>query len=139
MGNKENKQAARRIVEAFNTGDLAAVDQLVASEYVDHAFPPGVPPDREGFKAVVTALRAGFPDLQYTIEHEVAEGEWVAQRLLGKGTLTGEFMGMQPTGKSAVWQEMHLHRFNADSKIVEHWGVNDDLGMLMQLGIKPPM
>ena len=140
MAGKENKAAARRIVlEVFNAGNLAPVDQLLDSKYVDHSFPPNIPADRDGFKSVVTALRAAFPDLEYTIEHEVAEGELVAQRILGRGTLKGEFMGMQPTGKSAVWQEMHLHRFNAEGKLVEHWGLNDDIGMLMQLGLAPPV
>jgi predicted ester cyclase len=138
MTTQENKGTARRIVsEIFRDHELSLIDELFAQDYVDHTLPPDVPPNREGLRQVILALQAAFPDLNYTIEHEVAEGDLVAQRLLGKGTLRGAFMGMPATGKSAVWQEMHLHRFDRAGKLAEHWGTNDDLGMLTQLGLAP--
>jgi steroid delta-isomerase-like uncharacterized protein len=138
MAAQENKAAARRLVlEVFRDHALSLVDEFVAEDFVDHSLPPDVPPNREGFRQVVGAMQRAFPDLSYTIENEVAEGDLVAQRLRGKGTLRGEFMGMPATGKSAVWQEMHLHRFNSEGKLAEHWGTSDDLGMLMQLGLAP--
>jgi predicted ester cyclase len=140
MTPEDNKQSARRMVEIINAGDLGLVDELFAPDYVERAPPPGIPPDREGFKALIPMLRAAFPDLRYTIEDEVAEGNKVAQRVIGRGTMKGEFMGMSPTGKTAEWQEMHLHRFNADGKLAEHWQTSDELGMMMQLGLdaQPP-
>jgi steroid delta-isomerase-like uncharacterized protein len=138
MAAQENKAAARRlVVEVFRDHALSLIDELLSKDYVDHSLPPDVPPNREGLRQVVEAMQRAFPDISYTIENEVAEGDLVAQRLLGKGTLRGEFMGMPATGKSAVWQEMHLHRFTPDGKLAEHWGTNDDLGMLMQLGLSP--
>jgi len=138
MRTEENKGAARRLVlEVFRDHTLSLIDELLAEDYVDHTLPPDVPATREGLRQVLSAMQAAFPDLSYTIENEVAEGDLVAQRLLGKGTLRGEFMGMPATGKSAVWQEMHLHRFDGAGRLVEHWGTNDDLGMLMQLGLAP--
>ena len=138
MAAQENKAAARRLVlEVFRDDALSLIDELVAHDYVDHSLPPDVPPNREGLRQAVGAMRRAFPDLSYTIENEVAEGDLVAQRLVAKGTLRGEFMGMPATGKSAVWQEMHLHRFNSDGELAEHWGTNDDLGMLIQLGLAP--
>ena len=86
---------------------------------------------------MISAMQTAFPDLGYTIESEVAEGDLVAQRLIRKGTLRGEFMGMQATGKSAVWEETPLHRVNSDGELAEHWGTNDDLGMLIQLRLAP--
>jgi predicted ester cyclase len=138
MSTQDYKAAARRLVlELFQDPTISLIDELFSEEYVDHSLPPDVPPNREGLRQIIVAMKIAFPDLSYAIEHEVAEGHLVAQRLTGKGTLLGEFMGMQATGKSAVWQEMHLHRFNAAGKVVEHWGTNDDLGMLMQLGLAP--
>jgi predicted ester cyclase len=130
-----NKQSARRMLEIVNTGDLGLLDELLAPDYVEHAPPPGVSPDREGFKALIPVLRAAFPDLRYTIEDELAEGDRVAQRVIGRGTMQGEFMGMQPTGKTAEWQEMHLLRFDGQGKLAEHWQTSDELGMMMQLGL----
>jgi steroid delta-isomerase-like uncharacterized protein len=139
MPAQDNKAAARRLVlEVFRDHALSLIDELLSKDYVDHSLPPDVPPNREGLRQVVEAMQRAFPDISYTIENEVAEGDLVAQRLLGKGTLRGEFMGMPATGKSAVWQEMHLHRFASDGKLAEHWGTSDDLSMLMQLGLCPP-
>lgn len=138
MTAEDNKKTARRIVmEVLNAANAALIDELFASDYVEHALPPGIPPDREGFKMMLPALRAAFPDLAYTIEDQLAEGDRVAQRLTGRGTLKGEFMGMQPTGKTAVWQEMHFHRFDANGKVAEHWDITDEMTMLTQLGLGP--
>jgi steroid delta-isomerase-like uncharacterized protein len=138
MSTQDNKTSARRLVlEIFQDRTLSLIDKLLSEDFVDHTLPPDVAPSREGLRQVISAMQTAFPDLTYTIENEVAEGDLVAQRLLGKGTLRGEFRGMPATGKSAVWQEMHLHRFDTSGKLVEHWGTNDDLGMLTQLGLTP--
>ena len=133
-----NRKTARRIVlEVFNAGNLDLVDSLFSPDFVDHALPPEVPPTREGFRSMIPLLRRAFPDLEYTIEDQVAEGDKVAQRLTARGTLKGEFMGMQPTEKTAVWEEMHWHRFDAGGLLAEHWDITDSLGMMMQLGAEP--
>jgi steroid delta-isomerase-like uncharacterized protein len=131
-----NRKIARRIVlELFNAGNLDIVDALFSADFVDHALPPEVPPTREGLRSMIPLLRRAFPDLEYTIDDQIAEGDKVAQRLTVRGTLKGEFMGMQPTGKTAVWQEMHWHRFDASGLLAEHWDTTDSLGMMMQLGV----
>ena len=134
----ENKKTARRIVvELINAGNLELVDKLIADHFVEHAAPPGAPQGRDSFRAMIPMLRTAFPDLEYTIEDQVAEGDRVAQRLVGHGTMKGEFMGMQPTGKRAEWQEMHIHRFDAQGRLVEHWETSNELGMMAQLGLVP--
>lgn len=135
----ENKKTARRIViEVINGGNLDLVDKLIAANFVEHAAPPGVPQGPDGFRAMIPTLRSAFPDLEYTIEDQVAEGDRVAQRLVGHGTMQGSFMGMPPTGKRAEWQEMHIHRFDADGRLAEHWETSNELGMMAQLGLIPP-
>lgn len=84
---------------------------------------------------MIASLRAAFPDLEYSIEDQIAEGDTLAQRLTGRGTMKGEFMGMAPTGKTAAWQEFHFHRFDANGLLIEHWDMTDSLGMLVQLGL----
>ena len=138
MSAGENKAIARRIpLEVFNAlGNLAVLDEVLAADFVDHSLPPDVPPGVEGIKQLARTWLAAFPDCQYTVEVDFAEGDLVAHRVTGRATMTGEFMGMPPTGKTATWTETHIIRF-ANGKIVEHWGNQDDLGMLQQLGLIP--
>ena len=139
MSSEKNQKTTRRIVlEAFNAGRLELIDTLFAPDFVDHALPPDVPSNREGLKTILQNMRLAFPEIEYTIDDQIAEGDTVVQRLTARGTLKGEFMGMQPTGKTAVWQEMHWHRFNADGKVAEHWDVTDSLAMLSQLAADAP-
>jgi predicted ester cyclase len=137
MASAESKANMRRIpLEIFNQGNLAVVDEVVAPDYIEHALPPGFPSGLEGLKVFVSAVRAAFPDYHYTIDDEVTEGDTVVQRLTARGTMTGAFMGMPATGKSATWTEIHIARV-ANGKLTEHWSNIDQLGMLQQLGVIP--
>ena len=138
MSAEENKAAFRRIPEeVLNTGNLDLADELFAADYVEHVpVPPGTPPGLAGFKAFFTAFRAAFPDLHYTVETVLAEGDLTAGHLTVRGTHRGEFMGITPTGKRVSWTETHVGRY-ANGKLVEHWGNSDDLGLLQQLGAVP--
>jgi steroid delta-isomerase-like uncharacterized protein len=138
MSIEENKTAARRIPEAiFNRGDLAVADEVVATDYIEHfSLPSGFPSGRAGLKQFVQAIRAAFPDFHYTVDEVIAEGDKVVLRVTASGTQRGEFSGMPATGKSATWSEMHIARM-ANGQLVEHWAVQDQLGMLQQLGIIP--
>ncbi len=129
----EMKAAATRLAEAINKGDLSAFDQVIAADAVDHGLPPGVPPTVQGTKMFLMGFRAAFPDLHYTVDDTIAEGDRVVQRLTGTGTMKGEFQGMPASNKSATWTEMHIVRF-ANGKVCEHWAVVDQLSMLAQLG-----
>jgi predicted ester cyclase len=136
MTAEANKTAAHRLVEeGLNQGNMAALDAVHAANFVDHAAPPGVPANVAGFKMFVQALRSAFPDIHYHIDAEVVEGDMLTHYLTGHGTMKGEFMGMPPTGKHASWKEMHMGRFE-NGKVVEHWGVVDQMGMLAALGYK---
>ncbi len=138
MSAEENKALARQLLEeVINKGNMAAVDEYFASNYVEHDVPPGVPPTREGLKMLFTAFRAAFPDLHYTLEDELAAGDKVVHRIMGHGTMKGDFQGIKATGKHGMWQEMHIARFEG-GKVVEHWQVVDQLGMLVSLGVMPP-
>ena len=119
-------------------GSLAAVDEVVAPDAIDHAAPPGFPAGREGWKQYIPAFRKAFPDLHYTVEQEIAEGDRVVLHTVGRGTMKGDFMGMPASGKTATWTEIHIFRLK-DGKVVEHWDTMDQMGMLQQLGFIPAM
>lgn len=138
MSTEENKKNAHKLVlEGVNKGNMAVIDECLAANAVEHNLPPGMPQNREGFKMFFTAFRAAFPDLTYTVEEELADGDKVMHRLMATGTMKGDFQGMKASNKKATWQEMHIGRCDANGKIVEHWATVDQVGMLTQLGFMP--
>ncbi|TMF09451.1 MAG: ester cyclase [Chloroflexi bacterium] len=138
MSTEQNKAISQRIpLEAFNQGRLDVIDEIVAPDIKEHGdLPPGIPAGREGLKAIASAMRKGFPDLKYSIDLQIAEGDYVAGYARVSGTHKGEIFGMPATGKHAEWAETHIVKI-IDGKVTEHWGVIDQLGMLRQLGLAP--
>lgn len=137
MSTEENKRIVSRItLEAFNQGKPEVLDEIVAADGFDHSPAPGLPPGAEGYKQFIGILRAAFPDLEYTIDQQLAEGDLVATRVTGRGTHLGEFMGIPATGRRVTWTQTHLSRM-LDGKMVEHWADVNQLGMLQQLGAIP--
>ena len=130
---EQNKAQVRRVIEeVYNRGDLAAVDELAASELVIHAASGDIR-GREGAKAYVAALRAGFPDLHLTVEDQVAEGDMVITRWTARGTHRGEFQGLPPSGKSVRVAGTDIDRI-VEGRTVECWAHVDELGLMQQLG-----
>ena len=138
MSVEENKTIERRYMEeVWTKGNLAAVDELVATNYVDHTPMPGASPDLQGLKQFVTVVTAAFPDWHATTEDMIAEGDKVVVRFTGSGTHKGGFMGIPPTGRQLTMMAIAIHRI-AGGKIVENWLQADMLGMMVQLGVVPP-
>ena len=135
MSAEENKAVVRRFNEGvrqfFQTGDLSGLDELCAPDFVHHG--PGIPPDLEGFKQLVPVFRAAFSDVEVEIEDLIAAGDRVVDRITVRGTHTGEFMGIPPSGKRWEMQEMHIARI-VDGKIAERWTMVDMFGLLQQIG-----
>ena len=123
-------------LEILNQGKLELVDELFAPEFVERTPQPALAPTREGFKQFVKALRTAFPDIRYTIDDTIEAGDKLVHRVTATGTMRGEFAGMPATGKQATWTEIHISRV-ANDHIVEHWGLVQELGMLVQLGVIP--
>ena len=139
MSAEENKAVLRRIEEEiFNKGDLAVVDELIAPDYVYHGSGGQEFKGPEGFKQYMTMVRNAFPDLHMTLEDIVAEGDKVMHRTRFRGTFKGEMMGIAPTGKQVTISVVTISRF-AGGKEVEAWASIDELGMMQQMGVAPPM
>lgn len=132
-----NESIYRRIIEeGFNHGRLEIADELIAAGAVEHQR--GSADGPEGLKRTIKILRSAFPDFTITITELVAVGDkvWVMQK--GGGTNLGSFAGHPPTGRKAFIDVIDVCRFE-NGKLVEHWGVPDQLGMMMALGhITPP-
>ncbi len=141
MSTEDNKALARLFYEElWNRKNLSVANELIAATYVFHmpGSPPGIPPGPEGFTQFVSVFFTAFPDVRVTIEDQVAEGDRVTTRWTSHGTHTGDLMGIAPTGKSVTITGISIDRFE-NGKVVESWDNFDQLGMLQQLGVVPPM
>jgi steroid delta-isomerase-like uncharacterized protein len=128
-----NKAAMKQFFErVYNQGDVAFLDELTSPEFVSHDR--GNPTnDREGVKEIVAAIKAAFPDVVFTADDVIGEGDRVAARFTMRGTQTGEFMGMPPTNKPIVVTGIDIVRFE-DGRAVEHWHEWSGMELLQQLG-----
>jgi steroid delta-isomerase-like uncharacterized protein len=134
---EQNKAIARRVFEeVWNKGNLDALDEVYVADVVGHNAPPGQPPGIKGTRQFIGMYLQAFPDTRMVVEDQVAEGDKVVTRWTATGTHRGELMGMPPTGKSVRVTGITINRLEG-GKIVEEWGIFDQLGMLQQLGAIP--
>ena len=131
-----NKAIIRRYRQAHNQNDMAALDEIVSADIISHSALPELPAGREGGKMAHQGSLAAFPDGRTTTDDLVAEGDKVVERFTFVGTHKGDFLGIPATGKQVKVTGMSIFRI-ANGKIVEHWGENDGMGLLMQLGVLP--
>ena len=140
MSTEQNKAIIRKwIDEGWNKGNLAVVDELYTANVVQHD--PGSPmpvTSSAALKGYVGMFRTAVPDLHFTVDDLLAEGDKVLWRFTSHGTQKGPLGPLPPTGKAATITGMALFRF-ADGKIAEVWVNVDMLGLLQQLGAIPPM
>jgi len=136
MSVEENKAIPRRVYEeVLNHKNLDLVDELFASDYVNHD--PTSPQEMHGpesLKQFFSAYLAAFPDLRFTVEDQVAEEDKVVSRWTSRGTNRGELMGAAPTGRQIQFTGITISRIS-DGKIAEDWTSYDALGMMRQLGL----
>jgi steroid delta-isomerase-like uncharacterized protein len=136
MSSNDNKKVVMRLInEGFNQGRTEIADELIADDFIDHGAAPGVPAEGPAsFKGTIALFRTAFPDLVATADDVIAEGDRVVFRTHWHGTHLGDFFGIPATGKAFTLTAIDILRL-VDGKAVEHWGNEDDLGMLQQLGL----
>lgn len=133
---QDNKAVLHRIIEeGLNQRNWKVFDELLSANLVDHDLPPGTR-GPEGTKAKLGVFVAAFPDLKFTFEQEVIDGDWVAGRGYITGTHKGAFNGIPASGKKVKMGFMDLWRFEK-GKLAEYWGQPDLLGLLQQIGAVP--
>ena len=131
------KSLARQLLEDdISRGDEAVAERIIHPDFVDHTNPPGMQHGLAGHTAIVRLFRTAFPDQWWQIEDLIVEGDKIVARTTMTGTHQGDFFGIPPTGRSVTLTGVHIMRV-ADGRVIEHWGSNDDLGMMRQLGVIP--
>jgi steroid delta-isomerase-like uncharacterized protein len=138
MSMEENKAIVRRLNdEVWTDGRLEVIDELIADDFVTTVV--GAPEQirgPQGFREFVVMYRKAFPDLRITVDEQIAEGDIVVTRWTATGRNEGELMGMPATGKQATTAGININRISG-GKLVEGWGLFDQLGLLQQLGAVP--
>lgn len=143
MNTEDNKAVVRRFVEElWNARRLEVADEIFAAEGVTHQLHSGTEPTPaprgpETMKRHVAEWLDSFPDLTFTVEQMLAEGDLVTTRILMRGTHAREWFGVAPTGREISLRMFVVHRLDR-GRIVEDWVLVESLGFFQQLGLLPP-
>ena len=139
MSVEENKALVRRFYAEIDAGNIDAMDELVAEDYIDHNPPPfpGLASGREGLKQAFEIFWKATPG-HHTIEDQIAEGDKVVTRLTAVGKHEDDLPGIPRTGADLKMTATVVHRIES-GKLVEKWSDKDVLGFLQQLGVMPSL
>ena len=133
-----NKAISRRgIEEVWSQGNMSVVDEIIADNYVYHEPAMGEIHGPEGLKQAVLAYRSAYPDLKFTVNDQIAEGDMVVTRWSAEGTHQAELMGIPATGLKTTSVGINISRYEA-GKTVEDWSHWDVMGLMQQLGVMTP-
>ena len=135
---ERNKAIVRRYQEAYNSGNLDVLDELLDPNWMTNAFPSAVLEQTiENAKVVQRLLVEAFPDLHVTTEQLIAEDDYVVQLWTWRGTHKGDVVGLPASGNQVVTGGMSLFKIE-DGKIVRHIAFNDMMDLLSQIGADIP-
>jgi steroid delta-isomerase-like uncharacterized protein len=134
MSVADNKQIVSDYVATWNRGDLEGMSNFWDKDMIHHARERSH--DFAAVRKIVADFMRAFPDLRFEILDIFGEGDRVLTRMTARGTHRGWYLGYPPTNKKIECAVMGVSRL-ADGKIVEHWGVTDELAMMGQLGMMP--
>jgi ketosteroid isomerase-like protein len=136
-GPDDNKALVRRFYAEIDAGNLAAMDELVSPDFVDHDPPPipGLPPGREGLKAAFEIFWRSTPGTHEVLD-QVAEGDMVVTRIRAQGRFVEDMGPIPATGGEMDVTATAMYRVS-DGLLTEHWGEVDSLSMMQQLGVVP--
>lgn len=130
MSTEQNKAIQRRFQDIWNQGDFIIIKEIWDKDFINHNVEAK---GLEAIKQYITVYRNAFPDVEFKINDQIAEGDKVVMHFTITGTHKGEFQGIAPTGKAIKMTGIAIHRI-VNGKIVEIWSNWDALGLLKQLG-----
>lgn len=139
MPTVDNMTLVRQITErGLNAGDVSFLADVFSPDYVVHARGLDLPKGPSAFATAVAFWRASFPDFHCTIEHMIADGDYVANRFRTTGTHTGAMNGMSPTGRAFEVSGVDMHRV-VNGRVAESWISDDMPRILMEIGLLRPV
>jgi len=137
MSRERNIAVLKNAVQLINSGEIdAGVNMLFAEDAIDHDPAPGQGAGRAGFRAFFRLLTRAFPDMHLEQAHLVADDEHLSLAFTVSGTHRGNLNGIAPTGRGFAVRGVEIFRFR-EGKVVERWGITDELGIMTQLELVP--
>lgn len=137
MNTQQNATVVRRFVEEVITrGDIDSAARFVWEDVVEQVPLPGQGPGLAGLKDILRGMRSAFPDLNFAIQEQIAEGDKVVSRFEWTGTHQNEFLGVPATGRRVRVWGIVIDRL-AEGRIKDTRIIMDVLGLMMQLGVFP--
>jgi steroid delta-isomerase-like uncharacterized protein len=135
---QDNATVVRRFTEEVITqGQMDSAAQFVWEDVVEQVPFPGQGPGLEGLKDILRYMRSAFPDIDFAIKEQIAEGDKVASRFEWTGTHQAEFLGVPATGRQVSVWGIVIDRLE-QGRIKDTRILMDTLGLMMQLGAIPP-
>lgn len=141
MPPQDHIKTVRRAIEAFNTGNITNVHEIISSDYVNRESQRAKDSYRshlrgpDEFIDTIKNLRGAFPDLHYEEQEIISQDNKVVFIANVTGTHTGNFFFVPPTGNKISYEAVHIHTMDSDGKILEHRAIRDDLKFMLQLGL----
>ena len=133
MTAEENKSVVHRLAQAINSGNFDDLDNVLAPSYVRHDPNPLLKDiGREEYKQAFMKLRNAFPDAAWKIEELLSDGDRVIGRWSFKGTQTGPFFNIPPSGKEVTYPILAIYRIE-NGLIAEDWHIFYSLGLWQTL------
>ena len=126
---------AMRVFEAINTADLSCLPDCVTDDFVDHGSPFPIPPGPEGYRTILTFV-TGVLRIRYEIVDVIETDDRLVLRATAHGVAVAGVHGPSVAGRPYVMETIHVYRTEGE-RLAEHWGVRDELGVLVQVGAMP--
>lgn len=130
----QKREVLKRFYAAFNSHDLAALDDLCSPDLVDHNPNANQPAGLPGLKVSLTRFRESFPNMKVENQLTVIEGDYAMVRSLCAGDHEGELLGVAPTGRHIEFEAVDNWRFE-DGRLAEVWHIEDRFKFLFKLGL----
>ncbi|WP_425307309.1 ester cyclase [Ammonicoccus fulvus] len=127
--------AAIRVFDAINSGDLSCLDECITEDFVDHGSPFPIPPGPEGYRQILGFVTRVLK-IRYEMEEAIETDDRIVFRAVAHGIGTAAFHGVAAEGKPYSMQTLHVYHTRGD-RLAEHWGVRDELGAMLQMGVIP--
>lgn len=130
----------KKIIEAYfyevwNKGDFSKLNEIIHDDYLNHnPSAPNPPRGPSGLVPIISEMRSGISDLNYTIEDLIITNDHVVARVTVTGTQAQTLWGIPPTGKNFKVSQINIERIQG-GKIIEHWRVTEELKLFQQLGL----
>ena len=121
--------------EVFRRKHVDALDELLSDDFMEHIPAPGQKTDKQGAKTFIAHMLQAFPDLDFEIEDQIAEGDSIAVVGNMTGTHSGEFLGVPASNRKVNVMVMDQARVGSDGKVTDHWGLVDVPTLLAQVGV----